>query len=77
MSDGLVAFAVDRWYHDCCGSLCTTKVTNEGRLELGTFQFEKILRHSRQMVTVAKSWQRCPVLRSSPDNPRQRGIDAS
>ncbi|GFU49875.1 uncharacterized protein TNCV_4686401 [Trichonephila clavipes] len=33
--DGLVAFAVERWRHDCCARrvrfFCPTRVTNEGR----------------------------------------------
>ncbi|GFW77198.1 hypothetical protein TNCV_2726281 [Trichonephila clavipes] len=30
VSDGLVAFTMDRWPRNCCGSPCTAKVTNEG-----------------------------------------------
>ncbi|GFV95015.1 hypothetical protein TNCV_1030131 [Trichonephila clavipes] len=35
MFDGLVAFAINRWHHDCGARkdvvLCTARVTNEGR----------------------------------------------
>ncbi|GFT85705.1 hypothetical protein TNCV_4026601 [Trichonephila clavipes] len=40
VSDGLVSYVVDRWYHDCCDSVCTARVTNKGRLELDTFRPE-------------------------------------
>ncbi|GFT48112.1 hypothetical protein TNCV_1001081 [Trichonephila clavipes] len=54
--DGLVAIAVDRWRHDCCGSLCTARVTTEGRLELGTFRSEnEYLSHHAK--TIVKAWR--------------------
>ncbi|GFS94420.1 uncharacterized protein TNCV_2014531 [Trichonephila clavipes] len=52
VSEGLVAFAVDRRRLDCCCSLCTARGTNEGRLELDTFQSENehLSHHAKTIV---------------------------
>ncbi|GFV48414.1 hypothetical protein TNCV_3026841 [Trichonephila clavipes] len=48
MFDGLVAFAVDRWHHDCGARRMWFRSRpgspmKEGRFGLGTFRFERIL----------------------------------
>ncbi|GFW86572.1 hypothetical protein TNCV_4333561 [Trichonephila clavipes] len=35
VSDGMVDFVVDKWCHDFCNTLCTARIINEERLELG------------------------------------------
>ncbi|GFW17007.1 hypothetical protein TNCV_2761341 [Trichonephila clavipes] len=56
VSDGLIAFVVDRLRHDCCvkdGFLCTARVTNQGRFNLGTFSENEYFSHHVKTIVVA------------------------
>ncbi|GFW56755.1 hypothetical protein TNCV_4068351 [Trichonephila clavipes] len=50
----MVAFAVIRWRHEYCGSLCMARVTNVEKLELPTFETEyEYLSHQAKTIVIA------------------------
>ncbi|GFX91582.1 hypothetical protein TNCV_3681681 [Trichonephila clavipes] len=53
VSDGLVAFEVDIWCHDCCGSFARPGSPTKEEFDLGTFRSgnEYLSLHAKTIVT--------------------------